>query len=357
MAPVMQTRNRNGREPEGSGPGSGAARSRLKRILKPALKLAFTALLLALLYRKVDGRAFGDALRGIRWAWVPGFFAIAFANMWLSSLRWRLLLRSDGVDIPACKLFASHWIASFFNFFLPSNIGGDVYRIADVGKKSGSAVGSLASVFVDRLCGFLALSLLGFAFPVLGLRLVPPEKRGLLLVPLAVFLGFLCVAALLWQQGFVRFCARVLPGRLRAKVEALLDTFFASVSAYLRRPRALAGAFALSLVFQLLVFVAVWCVCRALSIPVSLAECCVFVPFVCLLEAVPLTVNGIGLRDSGYAMFFAAVGLAGRGADPATAAAALSLCYMAFTLAYALGGGLLFLRRLFAAPEPTRTSV
>ena len=134
----------------------------MKRTAKTALKLAVTALLLFLLYRKVDGRAFADALRGIRWGWVPPFFAIALANMWISSLRWSLLLRSDGVDIPVRKLFASHWIASFFNFFLPSNIGGDVYRIADVGRKSGSAMGSLASVFVDRLCGFLALSLMGF---------------------------------------------------------------------------------------------------------------------------------------------------------------------------------------------------
>ena len=113
----------------------------------------------------------------------------------------------------------------------------------------------------------------------------------------------------------------------------------------------LVRAFAISLVFQFLVFVAVWTVCRALGIPVSLAECCVFVPFVCLLEAVPLSINGIGLRDAGYLMFFSAVGLAGRGADPATASATLSLCYMAFTLAYAAGGGLLFLRRLFAAPS------
>ena len=324
-----------------------------KRAAITALKLAVTALLLFLLYRKVDGRGFSQALRGLRWAWVPAFFAIAFANMWLSSLRWGLLLRSDGVGIPTRKLFASHWIASFFNFFLPSNVGGDVYRVADVGRKSGSAAGSLASVFVDRLCGFLAMSLLGFVFPLAGLGLVPPESRPLLLVPLAVFLGFLCVAALLWQQGVVRFFARALPGRARAAVERLLDVFFASVRAYGRRPSVLVRAFAISLVFQFLVFVAVWTVCRALGIPVSLAECCVFVPFVCLLEAVPLSINGIGLRDAGYLMFFTAVGLAGRGADPATASATLSLCYMAFTLAYALGGGLLFLRRMFAGAPRT----
>ena len=325
----------------------------MKRLAKTAIKLAVTALLLFLLYRKVDGRAFAEALRGLRWRWIPPFFAVLFANSWLSAERWGLLLRSDGVDIPVRKLFSSYWIASFFNFFLPSNVGGDVYRVADVGRKSGSAAGSLASVFADRLCGFLAMSLMGFLFPLLGLRLVPPENRILLLVPLAVFLGFLCLAALLWQQGIVRFSARLLPGRARAAVERLLDTFFASMRAYARRPRVLGGAFAVSLAFQTLVLAAVWMVCRALAIPVSFAECCVFVPFVCLLEAVPLSINGIGLRDAGYLMFFEAVGLAERGADPATASGTLSLCYMVLTLLYAAGGGLLFLRRLFVPARPS----
>ena len=48
-----------------------------KRAARTALKLAVTALLLFLLYRKVDGRGFSQALRGLRWAWVPAFFAIA----------------------------------------------------------------------------------------------------------------------------------------------------------------------------------------------------------------------------------------------------------------------------------------
>ena len=314
--------------------------AKARRCAKTGLKLAVTALLLLLLYRKVDARAFGSALRGLRWEWTAPFFAILFLNSWLSAKRWGLLLRSDGVAIPTGKLFASYWIASFFNFFLPSNVGGDVYRVADVGRRSGSAAGSLASVFADRLCGFLAMSLMGFLFP------------------LAVFLGFLCLAALLWQQGIVRFFARLLPGRLRAGAERLLDAFFSSMRAYARRPAALAGAFGLSVAFQLLVLVAVWTVCRALAVPVTLPECCVFVPFVCLLEAVPLSINGIGLRDAGYLMFFTAVGLGARGTDPKAAAAALSLCYMAFTLAYACGGGLLFLRRLFtpsssAAAEST----
>lgn len=321
---------------------------RVKGFAKTALKAGVTALLLFLLYRKVDGNDFASAVTGMRWAPIIPFFAILFANTVLSAVRWRLLLLSDGVEIPLGKLVASYWISSFFNFFLPSNIGGDVYRIADIGRRSGSAAGSLASVFADRLCGFVTLSLAGFLFPLVGLRLIPPENRPLLVVPLVVFLGFLALTALIWQQRLLRCGVRLLPQGLRSRVGKFLDSFLSSVSACAKRPRVLAIAFAISATFQFLVFVAIWLVCKALSIPVSLGECCVFAPFVCLLEAVPLTINGIGLRDSGYALFFSAVGLAARGADPATSSATLSLCYMGLTLAYSCVGGLLFLRRMFA---------
>lgn len=334
----------------------------MKKPLKTALKLLVTLTLVCLLYRKVDARAFGEALTGIRWGVVPAFFAILLFNSWISAFRWGLLLRADGKPIPTAKLFVSYWIASFFNFFLPSNIGGDVYRIADVGQKSGTAMGSLASVFVDRLVGFLAMSFFGFVFPLLGLRIVPPEARATLFIPIVVFLGFLCLAALVWQQTLIRWFVRFLPGRLRTRVEGFLDSFFASISAYARHPKALWAAFGVSLVFQILVFTAVWVVGTALRLPIPFTHYCVFVPFVCLLESVPLSINGIGLRDSGYVLFFKSVGLGtmicaatGQPYDPATSAATLSLCYMGFTLLYACGGGLLFLRRLYSRKpsEPT----
>ncbi len=319
----------------------------MKKLARTFLKAAFALLLLALLYRKADGHAFGAALRGLEWRWCVPFFAILVCNTWISAVRWGLLLRADGVRVHTGKLFASYLISSFFNFFLPSNVGGDVYRIADIANKSGRGAGSLASVFADRLCGFLALSLMGFAFPLLGLRMMPPEKRTLLLVPLVVFLGFLLLAALAMQPWLAGLAIRALPVRFRDGAGRKVDAFFESMRAYAKDRRALAGALALSLWIQLFVLLAIWCVARALALPVTLAECGVFVPFVCLLEAVPVSINGIGLRDAGYMLFFTAVGLGERGADPAASSAALSLCYMAFTLAYSCAGGLLFLNRLF----------
>ena len=329
----------------------------MKRSAKTALKLAVTALLLFLLYRKVDGRAFAGLFARLDWRWPPLFFAIAFLNMWLSSVRWRLFLRADGIGVPVRKLFASHWIASFCNFFLPSNVGGDLYRIADVGAKSGSAVRGTASVFMDRLSGFLAMSFLGFVFPLAGLRFVPREHWPWLLVPVAFFLAFAGVFVLVvFGQGLLRRLLRLLPGRARERASAIADRFLASVSAYARNPSVPLRAFGISLLFQLLVFAAIWATGRALRIPVPFAWYCVFAPLVCILEALPVSINGMGLREAAYVVFFGIafplVGFAApEGVAPAdwakTCAGAMALCYMALTLAYALGGGLLLLNRTF----------
>lgn len=314
----------------------------MKKSHKTIIKIAVTALILFLLYRRMDWAGFAAMLRGIRLWPLAGFFAICVVNMWLSSFRWWMLMRADGIDIPVHKLFASHWIASFFNFFMPSNIGGDVYRIADITKKSGKAPNTVAAVFADRLTGFIAMSLLGFVFPLMGLRMVPEGSRKVLLVPLAVFLCFIVLAALVLQQGLLRFMLRLVFRGRHGKVVAFLDKFFESVRAYGRRPGVLVRCLLVSLLFQFLVAVAVFCLGTALGLEIPFFGYCIFVPLVSLLESVPSTINGMGFRDAGYMMFFTAAGIA----SPAESAAAMALLYMMLTLIYASFGGLLFLRRL-----------
>ena len=331
------------------------------------LKLAVTAVLLWLLYRKVDFDAFAKIFANADGRWIPAYFAIAFLNMYLSSLRWRLFLRADGIEVPVRQLFASHWIASFCNFFLPSTVGGDVYRVADVGAKSGSVARGGASVFMDRLCGFLAMSFLGFLFPLAGLRHVPRERWPWLLVPVAFFVAFAAVFVLFVRgQGLLRRLVRLAPAPVRGRIEGFTGKFLDSVAAGAARPAVVARAVAISLVFQMFVFTAIAVTGRVLRFPVPFAWYCVFAPLVCILEALPVSINGMGLREAAYAAFFGiAFPLVGfeppEGLDgptfARTCAGAMALCYMALTLAYALGGGFLLLLRMYAPRRGGRRPV
>ena len=128
-----------------------------KRLVLLAKLLVMTGLL-AVLYRHVDFAAFRAALAGLKWGWLPLIYALFFLNTTLSSWKWQMLLRADGVRVPLGSLLASYLIGSFFNLFLPSSIGGDSYRVVDASRHGGAAK-SFASVFADRLTGFLALAI------------------------------------------------------------------------------------------------------------------------------------------------------------------------------------------------------
>src|SRR5918999_566314 len=72
---------------------------------------------------------------------------------------WWLLLDAQNVRLPFRRLTSTFLIATFFNNFLPSNIGGDVLRVADTAPAAGSKTLAATVVLIDRAIGFLSLVL------------------------------------------------------------------------------------------------------------------------------------------------------------------------------------------------------
>ena len=305
------------------------------------LKFVATATLLFFLYRRVDVAKLKDAVSDLRAFPLVMFFPICAANMALSALRWRTLLRADGINLPLGKLFTSYWIASFFNCFMPSNIGGDVYRIADIAKRSAKPVNTTVSVFADRLIGFIAMSFLGVVFPLAGLRFIPSESRWVLMMAAFVFACFIAAAFIVRTEFFIGLIPKLLPRKWRDKTRAAAETVRGSFAAYGRDPAVIFKCLGISLVFQMMMVAAIWCVGYSLGLRIPFFVYCVFVPIINLLESIPFTIYGIGFRDYGYMMFLTAAGAAA--ADTYTMN--MSVIYVTLTLVYSSLGGLIFLAR------------
>jgi hypothetical protein len=158
-----------------------------------------------------------------------------------------------------------------------------------------------------------------------------------LLIPLAVFGALLVMVWLLYQHTLLRRLMAALRIDRLGVLNRFADRFFQSMQAYRRRPRVIAQAMAISFVFQGNVILAVFCLSQALGLAIPPLFYGVAVPVVSLIEAVPVSIFGIGLRDTGYMMFFAQIG------HSASEAGALSILYVAATLVYVAMGGLVFL--------------
>src|SRR5262245_27606675 len=97
-----------------------------RRYALTAAKLAVSIVLLAVLFTRVDAAQLWRGARQASLAWLACAIFLQGVNVVASSWRWHILLHAQAIHVRFSKLVGSILVASFFNNFLPSNIGGDV---------------------------------------------------------------------------------------------------------------------------------------------------------------------------------------------------------------------------------------
>jgi hypothetical protein len=266
---------------------------------------------------------------------------LLFNQFVISSLKWRAILRSHGIRLPLARLVRSYMIGSFFSAFLPSSVGGDVVRVVDVARTTGRGFESASAVVFERLSGLAALACVGTvaSFYVARAFGEPAFLR------LGVLFGMLCAFLVIaFVPGIVEATDRLF-GRLPfGTIQRAYERVRGSVVHYRRRPGLLVHILALSFLFQLMAYTIFFLYGRALDLPVPYVYYLAFVPVVYLLETLPVSVAGIGLREGGLLYFLGKMGL--------TATEAISMSIVVLTCRYtvSLSGGLLFALGRHARP-------
>jgi hypothetical protein len=96
-----------------------------------------TLTLLFFLFRNFDWGDFRDLIQKVS-VWFYLFsLLVVFAGQLLYTLRWRIVLRSMGMEIPYGQLVRYYLIGTFFNNFLPTAVGGDGAKIYYLGRQEG----------------------------------------------------------------------------------------------------------------------------------------------------------------------------------------------------------------------------
>ncbi len=154
----------------------------MKRAALLVAKIGVSVALLTYLLSTTDLRAIEQRVRTADLLDLLAAVLFYAAMLALAAWRWQLLLGGLGRAASLRRLTASYLIATFFNNFLPSNIGGDIVRVRDGSRLTGSTTASLAVVGIDRILGFGALYLLAavafVAAPPAGPPRTPPPPAG-----------------------------------------------------------------------------------------------------------------------------------------------------------------------------------
>jgi uncharacterized membrane protein YbhN (UPF0104 family) len=294
------------------------------------LRLAVSAALLTLVASRTEWDKVSAAIVHMRWQyWLAGVGLLMLAQV-AGAWRWKYYADELRFERPLHQLTGFCFIGMYFNLTLPTSVGGDVVRAWYLNGQSERRLAAFASVFLERLNGLMVL----VALACLGVFLSPQKLPGW--ISLSVWtIGACGVLGLLSLPAVARL------GRLRpTRVEQLT-----TVLRLLRVPRILGWTLLLSLFVQAANVIVVWLIGQALHTSIPDAFYWILVPMVSLLTLLPISVNGMGVREGATALFLAPMGVA------EGTAFTLAILWFAVYAVVSLLGGAVYLFGRFPKPE------
>jgi uncharacterized protein (TIRG00374 family) len=304
--------------------------------LRTYLPLVVTAVLLILVLREVGVDELTKAIREANPIFLGLASIIGTATILTSASKDRILLQAHGYHVPYGQLVKLCFVGLFFNNFLPTNVGGDVIRSYEIGRRINDPATAVAVIFVERLTGFLVLVLIAAVSWLTHLSLL--GNALLSGVMLAAIVGLLGTAWLAIDSRLLNWIEARLPFAVLHKYLGKFRKFQNALHHYRHQRGALAQNVVWSLIFYLMAIFYVYTAVSAFYQPVDLFGLAFVVPITMVVAMMPVTFNGIGLQEWSYVLLFPLIGV------PASAALLTILAIRAITLLAAAAGGILYLQ-------------
>jgi glycosyltransferase 2 family protein len=316
-----------------------AGQSATRRLLTLLLKIVVSGGLLYLLLGRTDFSRLWTYVKGASPLWLAAALALYLLMILLSGWRWRLLLDAQHVSVPFGRLINSYLVATFFNNFLPSNIGGDVVRIRDTAGQAGSKTLATTIVLMDRGLGLLGL----FTIAALGSTIAshiggkPPVLASMLWLALAAGLA-LSAAAVMLPGGVARLLSPL--RRIHQEwVEERIGRLTGALTKFRNAPGALVTCLLGAVLVQGLLVAFYAAIVHSMGIPASAWHLAVIVPISFVVQMAPVSLNGFGVREATFTFYFSRIGL------PIESALVVSFMGAGLIILFSLSGAAAYLLR------------
>jgi len=278
-----------------------------KNILKNVIKIAVSVVLVVILYFNID---FDYVMHEIEI--MPSWFLacvllVTVAGMGIEVVKWRVLLK----DVSVVPLIKAYLYGNFFTLALPGQLFGEAAKMATFGKYTNMYDRSIATVVIDKITGLVGLMMFG----LFGLLFTRAELPGALAGIMLAFIAGAFVVLLSMRVEKVRggFLSLIESLRKRThKLEKFCDSAAGVVMTwreYLHKPGLLAKSTAYGLLLDAVLILQYMMVCRQYGIPASIIDLCWILPMVNVVQALPISLAGIGIRDVSMVAMFAYVGV------------------------------------------------
>ena len=273
----------------------------MKKIFVFSLRLFVSAALIMILLYVMRGK-YGEisgVLKGTKiWIFCLAFLAF-IAAITIASFRLKLIIQASDIPIAFRDALSLTFIGYFFNNFLPTAVGGDIVKAYYLGRNSRDNLGSITSVFVDRVIGlFTMIFIASISLLFAGSQVVERPVRQIVLLITACSIVVLVFAT---NKNFARKFSFILI--MFKPLEKKLKDLYNAIHQYRHRKALIVQSFFISIVSQGFFFLSIGILASSIGTPISMSEILLRIPIINVVSLLP-SINGLGLREGAMVVFF-----------------------------------------------------
>jgi len=253
--------------------------------LKFLVKLSVSAVLIFVLFHKINISRFEDMLFKIGFL---KFFLLSLLYIFsqvVSSIRWSFVIESLNEKMAVTELLKAYFLGMYANLFLPSIIGGDAIKAYVVSKKIGLRK-SISSIFLERYNGLVVLLLIS----LLSVLVFKKFFNAKIIAGVAAVNIFSVISIYSLRFNIFRRYEK-------------LKNFYDDIVTF-HKSRFFVRVSILSVVVQTIVILIYMLAGLMLGIKISPIYYFAFIPIINLISFLPISFNGIGVREFSFVYFF-----------------------------------------------------
>ena len=302
-----------------------------KKSIKTIVRLLVSVTLLIFIYRSVNFEKLYQTLSTVSINSIIMLCSLYLIGQSVSTLKWKIFLDSAGIKSDMPSIIKAYFFGMFINAFAGlGTIGGDLARSLALKPEKGFRAASLASVIADRIHGLATLLLIGSV----SIAIFRPATLDNIFIVLSAF-GSVALL-ILWLLG-PRILLKIIPEKFFPLAESITQAF---PSDY----KKLLTAGLISLTMHCIQVTMVYIITKELKADIPLSYLFCTVPIVNAASSLPISTNGLGVRETLFYTFFSPLNV---NIEQAVALGALWLIVVSLVSAVAgviLAPGLIFKR-------------
>ena len=310
----------------------------VKPKLKIALKIGVSCLFVGYLSFRVDLSAIAIAVQDVDLVFYLLSTLIGVLCNFFIAGKYCILIKESPINHSLLSLVKINFIARFYALFLPSAVGREFVRWLKVTRNQEGRTSFVASIIFERLTFLLVLILSG-SIPLVMYRSIPEIADLRLRLQPWMFLALLIIAALLsvYVSASIRSRAKSIVDRIfnRLPDKFNIGSVIEGISLSNMKTIYYAAIIGLSLVWQIFYISRLLMLTKAAALPLNPIDILWMGSLVLMLQTLPISFAGIGLREGAYAYLFTLYEL------PPEKGVLIGLLFFSQMLLMAFAGGVL----------------